>query len=193
MGTLLEGAALSRGRAGTAQGQGKGCLQQLSLLGSSTRRHLGLSGGDKERGLLGLEGSWDPSQPGPLAAPRIGTGNIHTLCHRPSARAQGQRWPPLALGDASESKGGAGAGKHIQRTRPPIPRHLSHTGMDGGTHGGTRPDLHRRVGPSRAGICRVTPSVPLSLSAPLVQSCARHFTDGVLSPHYVCLSKFNGL
>lgn len=28
LGTLLEGAALSRGRAGTAQGQGKGCLQQ---------------------------------------------------------------------------------------------------------------------------------------------------------------------
>lgn len=106
------------------------CLQHLPLLGSSTRRHLGLSGGDEGRGLPGLEGSWDPSQPGPLAAPRIGTGNRHIPYYQPSAGARGQRWPPLALGDAKGSKGGAGAGKHIQRTRPPIPRHLSLTGME---------------------------------------------------------------
>lgn len=56
-----------------------------------------------------------PGQPGPLAAPRISTGNIHTPHGQPSARARGQRWPPFSLG----TKGGAGAGKHIQDPIPP--------------------------------------------------------------------------
>lgn len=40
---------------------------------------------------------------------------------QPGARARGQRCPPLSRGDARGSKGGAGAGKHVQSRPPPHP------------------------------------------------------------------------
>lgn len=135
----------------------------------------------------GSRGWRDPSLPGPLAAPRISTGNMHSPHGQPSATARGQRWPLLSLG----SKGGAGAGKRIHSRGPPTPRLLSRTGVEVSMGNETRPARQGWVHPDTPE-SRDLP-VPLSPSAPLVPSCARRVTDGVLSPHYVCLSKFNGL
>lgn len=74
-----------------------------------------------------------------------------------------------------------------QSPSPPIPRHWSHTRVGGPW--GTKGDPHTRAAATRT---HLDPGI--RWVAPLVPGCARRVTDSpVLSPHYVCLSKFNGL
>lgn len=89
----------------------------------------------------------DPSQPGPLAAPRISTGNVQSPHGQPSARARAQRWPSLSLGN----KGGAEQGSTSRVLVPPA--RGSGAAQERRCAWGTRADL-----PSGAGAIRTHPN-----------------------------------
>lgn len=168
---------------------GSSRLSLASALGAVWARRGAMEAGTpRAGGIPGSEPAWATGscQEQPWAR--------HSPHCQPGAR--GQRCPPLSLGDARASEGGAGAGRHIQGTRAPIPRHRNRAGaeVDGGNQAGPAPRgwRHPAAAGARDGLGSARAPVPECSGG--AQLCsARRVTDGVLSPHYVCLSKFNGL